>query len=330
MHRAAMSGIAYLLIGMHFSLTYCGFASPFLKLDQYLNYQAKLPFQARVLPALVYNAIPGINSLPNYAFGRSVPAHLMLYFVAQTLACVLLSVALLRHILRQHMACHPITREIATLALFASIYFSYVVGYEFKYFLPYDLPSLAFWVLIIWLAYERRLLWLAPTFALATLNRETTLLLIPCVVGLLRLHQGLSWRTSLIWGAGLLVIWGACKAGLYLALDGNAREGNGLAVLTFTKNLSFLINPLHWPQMLSACAFLFIPFFLQWRRITEPSHVVFKWTVALTLAVLMVTGLFIEVRIFGEVGVLIILCLSGVLNRAMAIPPMTSSRPSRA
>jgi len=310
-----MSGIAYFLIGVHFSLTYCGFASPFLKLDQYLSYQAKLPFQARVLPALIYNAIPGVSGLPSYAFGRALPAHLTLFFLTQTLACVLLSVALLRQVLSRHMRHKPLTNDIATLALFACLYFSYAVGYEFKYFLPYDLPSLAFWVLTIWLAYEKRLILLLPIYLLATLNRETTLFLIPCVVGILRCHHGLPWRACLGWGAGMLLVWCACKAGLYMALDGNAREGNGLAVLTFTKNLSFFINPLHWPQMLSACAFLFIPFLMQWRRITDPVHVVFKWTVAAMVAVLIMTGLFIEVRIFGEIGILIILCLAGLLNR---------------
>lgn len=306
----ALYGLAIL----HFCLSYCGFGRAFLNLEHYLAYTERMPYQGRVLPALLFNSLQDAGALPSFGFGKLLaPAHLPFFFAATALSLAG-AVAAVRDIVGRHLGLGAITREASAMALLLSCYFTYLVGYEMKYFLPYDLPSIGLWAAVLWLAFSRKSIWLVLVFALATLNRETSLILILCVLAVYHHHHQASLQTKLALALPMALIWLATKYGVYQVFSHNPSDGNGLALNHFMANLRFVLSPLHWPQLGSIWGFLWLPLLMHWSAIKDPLQVAFKRIVLLTLAILMVTGIVIEIRIFGELGLLVVICLAGVLD----------------
>jgi hypothetical protein len=309
-------GVLQLVIGLHFALTYCTATAPFLDLKQYFGYEANMPFQGRVLVAMLFNGITAWHALPTLhgSVGKALPPEYFLYFFTTTLVSVVLVLVLFRDILIRGEKFKPVTADVAVFALLGCLYFNYVVGYEFKYFLPYDMPSVAMWATVLWLSYRRHILILLVAFVLATVNRETVIILAPCVTAIFYWRHKMALSRAVLLGATMLVIWVLAKLALYKVFQGNPHDGNGLAVMTLWKNAHLISNPAHWPQILSSWAFLSIPFAMHWHHITDPCQRVFKWVVVCMLGILLVTGILIETRIFGELSLLVVLCLAGVLN----------------
>jgi len=310
-------GVLQLLIGLHFALTYCTATAPFLDLKQYFGYEANMPFQGRVLAALVFNGINAWHVLPTLhgSFGKTLPPEYFLYFFTITLLSVVLVLVLFRDILIRGEKFKPVTADMAGFALLGCLYFNYVVGYEFKYFLPYDMPSVAMWAAVLWLSYRRHILILLLVFVLATMNRETVIILVPCVMAIFYWRHKMAMAPAVLLGVVMILIWVLAKLALYKVFQSNPHDGNGLAVMTFWKNAHLISNPAHWPQILSSWAFLTIPFAVQWHHIADPCQRVFKWVVVCMLGILLVTGIFIETRIFGELSLLVVLCLGAVLDK---------------
>jgi hypothetical protein len=316
----------YGLVILHFCLSYCGFGRAFLNLDNYLTYTERMPYQGRVLPALVFNSLHGAGILPSFGFGKLLaPAQLPFFFAATALSLAG-AVAAVRDIVGRHLGYGATTREASAMALLLSCYFTYLVGYEMKYFLPYDLPSLGLWAAVLWLAFSRKSIWLVVVFALATLNRETSIILILCVLAIYHHHNQASFQALLALALPMALIWLVTKYGVYQAFNHNPSDGNGLALNHFMANVRFVLSPLHWPQLGSIWSFLWLPLLMYWSAIKAPLQVAFKRIVLLTLAILMVTGIVIEIRIFGELGLLVVICLAGVLDgKLRALSPQRSS-----
>lgn len=306
--------VLYGLVILHFSLSYCGFSRPFLNIDQYLAYAERMPYQGRVLPALFFNGLQRAGALPAFGFGALLAPSQLPFFFATTAFSLALAVAAMRDIVSRHLAFTQITTEISVIALLLSTYFTYMVGYEMKYFLPYDLPSLGLWAAVLWLAFARKTGCLVTVFALATLNRETSLILILCTLAIYHHHHKARLQTKLVLPGSMLLIWFAMKVGIYQTFSHNPSDGNGLALNHFFANVRFILSPLHWPQLGSIWGFLWLPIMLAWSEMNTPLQVAFKRIILLTVAVLTVTGIVIETRIFGELGLIVVICLAAPLD----------------
>jgi hypothetical protein len=190
----------------------------------------------------------------------------------------------------------------------------------------YDLPSLMFFSLGLYLIYFRKstLLFVA-LFAVATLNRETTLLLLPffvlsaCVRPNSTAHQlnaathGLTliegptssvrfhWRRAFspdIAVPTLLMLgyWTAWHLFIFHLFRNNVSEY--YPRLSF--NWIYFSHLRYYPQLLSAFAYL-LPFLAVFRkRITDPQLRVWIWVLPFWYVLMAVWGLLVETRIFGE------------------------------
>lgn len=307
--------LVYALAILHFTLSYCGGARPFLDMNKYMAYSERMPFQGRLLPAILYNGVSAMVDVPAFSFGH-LPPRLVIYSILLTAGSLLLTLLAVRDMSRRHMKGTRLTREFVSVALLMSVYFSYLTGYEMKFFLPYDLPSIALWACTLWLAYQRMTWLVVVVFTLSTINRETSIILAPCVIAIYHHRHGAGLRSKLVLVGAMVALWCAVKFLVHEGLQANPREGNGMALNNLSKNISLIMKPVHWPQLASIWGFLGIPFLLFWADIADPTHRAFKWVVASSCAMLCIVGIVVEVRIFGELGLLVVLCLAGRFDAA--------------
>ncbi len=200
-----------------------------------------------------------------------------------------------------------------TLLMIAGTYtFATVHGLRF----PYDLPAMAFFSTGLYLIYSRRhIAWFVALFCVATLNRETTLLLLAfflleaCsrdrVFVLRRAWERRSVAVALPLGTAWL-LWHLWVVRHYAH---NASAAGPRLLL----NLGLLVIPLAWPQLLSMYGYA-LPMVLVGRR-SIPDFVLRKWLWVLPLwfVFMLFYGLLLEVRIFGEL-IAYIACLAALIT----------------
>ncbi len=199
--------------------------------------------------------------------------------------------------------------------------YNYTGHLEQNFLFPYDLASLAFFTAGIYLIYTRRFAWLLVLFPIATLNRETTLFLIP-LVGLdaMATQTGLDWRQlrrGLVLAklAALSVLWGAVELYVHHRFAGNATE----AGFRVRMNLAWLSHPKFWPAIAGTCAYL-LPFLLLLRtRIADErvrAYVLILWP---WIAFMFVYGQIVEERVYGELCALVALAATLILEETLAV-----------
>ena len=158
----------------------------------------------------------------------------------------------------------------------------------------YDLPSLGFFAVGVWLIYFRRSLWwFSLVFVVGTVNRETTLFLLV----MLLIREGLSGWRRVAPAVGLLTVyWVGWHVWVTRHFAGNAAENGPRMWL----NIGLLMWPLAWAQMLSAGAFC-LPLVVGYRnRIKDLVVRRWVWVLPVWFVFMMKFGILLEVRIFGE------------------------------
>jgi hypothetical protein len=201
-----------------------------------------------------------------------------------------------------------------------------------NYYYPWDVPSAVFVILLLILL----LRWsLAPTlgratvllvvFAAATLNRETTVLLVPLTAAIAWRHrdgrrrvpdgtrqtarpsaEGRASRFGWLWlPAAQVVVWAALEAGIRALVaappNPRARLPGGSYEWMLWTNLRTLATPAYAvaivPLFAAGC---WIPVVTRWRRVpTWWRHVLLLWVVP-SVAVTLVVGIALETRVFVE------------------------------
>jgi hypothetical protein len=171
----------------------------------------------------------------------------------------------------------------------------------------YDLPSLAFFAVGLWLIYFRRHpLLFAALFIVATLNRETTLLLLPFFMLSAATGDGdfnlkRDWRRAfsprtLAVVVPLALFWWGWHLFVFHVFKYNVSEYYPRIAV----NLYTFAHPRYWPQLLSAGGFL-LPFVFFFRRsIDDPQLRAWMWALPLWLGVMFFWGILDETRVFGE------------------------------
>ena len=277
------------------------------------NGSERLPFQARLLLAPVYRAFEHWSWARNYAAAlgrntyffpppRGVSPGLLLEF-AIGIVCVLGSgwvalriydAATRRGLLRGLV--YPIF-----LGLCVLLYIVHTVQ-NFRY--VYDMPSLLVFALGFYFLYFRKpLVWFVILFALGTLNRETTLLLLPFWA----LSQALGPEGRIRWRAlvspavfvpvGLMgVYWAGWHLLVFHMFGANPSE----YYPRFLFNLHLFTRLRYWPQLAAAFGFLW-PFLIAYRKqLRDP--LLRAWLIVLPVwyGFMLLYAIVTETRVFGE------------------------------
>ena len=307
---------AVLAVSAHFAITYDWTHSSFLRLQEYADGRATLPYQARILMAWILHVASKTASVSTMA------AHAPLqlrdpYVLVQTL-CVFLAVAAATLATRATITTLTGDSEFARFACFLlplMAYFNLVLDYGLSYTLPYDLPSLAFFCGGILLIVRKQWVLYYPLFVTAMLNRETAIFLAVVLAcwewadasGSANAERV---RRILLHTSLQVVIAVTIKLWLRHHFAANATEGNGNGLFStaIRTNVHSLMNPGQWPLFLSLFAFLPVPLWLGRRYVQHRAlSLATAVTVPLWIAAMFVVGVVVEVRVFNELASLLAL-----------------------
>ncbi len=185
----------------------------------------------------------------------------------------------------------------------------------------YDLPSMAFFSVALYLIYTRKpLIYFSLLFIVATVNRETTLLLLPLLLlDTLVLRRGKendkesSSRWTLLLVVVLALFWVAWQIAMRYVFASNVSE----FYPRIDWNVKSLFAPQAWPQMLSACGYLLIIVVIWFRKIPDARLRGWLWLIPLWMLFMFSFGILIETRIFGELIPLIVCSATLILEEEL-------------
>jgi len=167
----------------------------------------------------------------------------------------------------------------------------------------YDLPSLAFFSVAMYLIYQRKHWGLfVLLFVAATTKRETTLLLLPLYMIDAAVSDGrLQWRKLFQWRSMAVVVpLGIYWAGWQFAIRWWYFPNRSESYPRLDWNVKSLLVPQAWPQLLSACGYLLLFVLLMYRRIPDARLRAWIAIVPLWFAFMFSCGILVETRVFGE------------------------------
>ena len=196
------------------------------------------------------------------------------------------------------------------LADFSPLLLGVILPGTFYWYWPYDFAGFFFWTACLLALVERRYWLYLLCFAVGSLNRETTVLLI----GIFAVTQWeeLGRRRTLLWAAGQGVIFVAIALSIRLLVHA---PGGEFAEVHFLENLSFIagrnaVSPFeNWMTMLSALGFLWVLAPWRWRR----KSVFLRracWLLPVAAAANLVLGRLAEPRLWND-WIPIFMALSG-------------------
>ncbi len=291
----------YALATIQVAWCYLWLTRPYVNTFLYERGQERMPFQGRCLMMLPLRLAHSIAALRVAGKLFAVVPEVLVQAVINV-GCLALTGVLTTRIYQASSRRRLLTPLVypLVLAAFAATYLLHTVQ-NFRFI--YDLPSLAFFTSALYLLYFRRHWgWFVALFVVATVNRETTLLLLPIYLidhafqhGQVRIKRLLQPR-SLAVVVPLALFWIAWEIAIRHHFATNRSE----FYPRLNWNVKSLLLPHAWPQMLSACGYL-LPFALiMRRRIPDPRLRAWLWLVPIWLVFMFSYGILIETRVFGE------------------------------
>jgi hypothetical protein len=335
--QCALLGL-YLLMTVQFIGCYLFLGHPYIHLDRFGYGHERLPFQTRLLLAPLFRWAQSSTYMANlaadwsknqYFFPHGIgPGGIVEFYL--DVPCVLIAgwaaVRIYRAASRRHLLewlVYPLFLVLCTV--------TYILHVVQNYRFIYDMPSLMFFALGLYLIYFRKpVLWLVALFAVATLNRETTLLLIPFFVlsacvrpGRLprperaELHQGSStghgpllamrgspgfqWRRALrpriaVPALLMLAYWAVWHVFIFHLFRHNPSE--------YYSRIGFnwysLRRLRYYPQLFSACGYLLPLLVLYRKKLNDAQLRIWMWMIPVWYALMVIWGILVETRVFGE------------------------------
>ncbi len=334
----------YLLMTVQFVGVYLFHEFPYIDVFRFTHGYERLPFQTRLLTAPLFHWAAQSSFMVHYASrlamnGYFFPKGIGPYEVAEfwlDIPCLLIAgwvaVRLYQASSRQRL----LTWLVYPLFLVLCVV-SYILHTVQNFRFVYDMPSLAFFALGLYLIYFRKSrLLLVALFALATLNRETTLFLIPfyllselavsrrpagpnivtpgrfpvqpeesqprfALLASFPFLRQYKWkrlfRPEIVATAALMLLyWTAWHLFVFHFFRHNASEY--YSRLPF--NLYTLERLRYYPQLFSACGYL-LPLLVLFRKhVHDPQLRLWLWAIPGWVAVMMVWGILVETRVFAE------------------------------
>lgn len=300
----------YLLATIQFAWCYLWITRPYVNTAQYEQGLERMPFQGRCLMMLPMRWANGSHALrwlaqpftlSHFWFPRPVQPEVLVQAAINVL-CLIVAGWFTTRIYQGSSRRHLLTPMVYPLLLVVcgATYIMHTVQ-NFRFI--YDFPSLAFFSAAMYLLYFRRHWSLfAGLFLVATVNRETTLLLLPLyMINEAAEARDLRWSRAfrprtLAVVLPLAAAWIAWQIAIRHQFAGNPSE----FYPRFNWNVKSLIVPQAWPQLLSACAYLMLFVVVMRRRITDPRLRAWLWLLPIWFAFMFSFGILIETRVFGE------------------------------
>lgn len=320
----------YVVATIQFAWCYLWLTRPYVSTALYERGMERMPFQGRclmMLPMKVANSSAMLHWIAapfskasHFWFPHPVHPEVLMQ-AAINVICLLVAGLMTTRIYQRSSRYRLLTPLVYPLLLgvCAATYVMHTVQ-NFRFI--YDLPSLAFFSVAMYLVYLRRHWgWFVLLFVVATINRETTLLLLPLymidaavVDGRLRWQRLLQWRTMAV-VAPLGVYWVAWQMAIRWWFYGNRSE----FYPRLDWNVKSLLVPQAWPQLLSACGYLLLFVVLMYRRIPDGRLRAWIWMVPIWVAFMFSYGILVETRVFGELIPLIVCSTVLILEELLVV-----------
>lgn len=344
----------------HFCLVYATRTTTYMDLDRYIAGTERLPFQYRALTAWIGGGIHWalgkigmLGALPKPFDNGALTAFTILNFASLFIA-ILATAASVRLLTRDEKFARLAAFLVPLMGLYN--YLLMVGNWPLAY--PYDLPQLALFALCLLAMIAGRTIVFHALFVLAALNRETALFLVaiyalyhfgPLIQDALRgSDRSLSRRAGDLIRAALaqhgrivaclllqLAILVACRALVLSLYGGNQPDtltvaAGSLSFANLSKNLSHLANPIYWPSLLSNFAFLWLPLIFGLRYVRHPGLRYTPLVAIPWLAAMMLVGVLVEMRVFGELVSLFAIVLAAMAHDLWTTGALAAARASPA
>jgi hypothetical protein len=300
---------ALAIICAHFALAYTTLLTKAFSYSDYAGGLAPDPFQTRILMALVFRAALHLRLLTT--IGSHLPGPYRDPLVLFMLPVVALALFVATEATR--LAAQRLTGgcEFARWGAFLvplMAYFHYITISEIRVQTPYDVLQVAVFAVGLAAALSGNRALFYPVFLIGTLNRETTLFLIP-IFGILEFASLTDARRKRTFAlAAEMALQFACWAALRHFSAHFFSPHPRYITVNWRANLGFMANPMHWPTLCSVFAFLWILVLFQFRNI---DHRGLRYVALLLLpwfAIMLVAGDLLEIRIHSEWISYIALC----------------------
>jgi hypothetical protein len=267
MPRTVLAAV-YLLATVQFAWCYLWLTRAYVNTARYEQGTERMPFQGRMLMMLPLRLAGHSRVLARLAqpfgwshfwFPRPVAPEVLVQ-AAIDVGCLLIAGWVTTKIYVASSSRQLLTPLVYPLMLVVcgATYIMHTVQ-NFRF--VYDLPSLAFFAVAMYLMYfQRSWVWFAALFCVATINRETTLLLLPLHAINNAVEDGrFAWRRVLRPRSVALVLplgvfWIAWQIAVRHIFAHNPSE----FYPRINWNLKSLAAPLAWPQLLSANGYLLL------------------------------------------------------------------------
>ncbi len=308
-HRA-VAWFIYILATIQFVWAYHSRVTPYLHLDRYENGLEVTPCQTRVLMMWLlrwahHNAllIRVADLLSRYTpiYRSHIAPETFVLAITDTVGIVLAGWVATR-IYGAASERRLLTAYIYPLVLVLCAVTYVLVSLHARSFF-YDLPSLGFFAVGLYLIYFRKHpIWFAVLFVVATLNRETTLVLLLFFVLAAMTKSGeIDWRRcyaprTLAVVVPLAIYWMAWHIYINRLYAGNTTAW----IPAYKINLVLLAWPPAWPQLFAAGGYLVLPILLYRRRVKDVTLRLWLWTLPAWFGLMFLYGIVLESRLYGE------------------------------
>ncbi len=299
-----------LFICAHFSIYYATDHPHLFSLKDYVDGVAKVPYQYRTLIAWLMRPLLRIP-IPGGILEHIPTAHPAtpydLYFLLISFLMLAGSVVATRFSFRILTHNAHFSRWSSFLIIYMA-YFNLSLAYTNNYTYPYDLSSLFFFCLGIYLVLARKLWIYYPVFVLGVFNRETICFLtfFFCISEWFHFQPlGVSQRLMKLAPHAVAqgLLWLGIKFALFRLYAHNPMEieQHALFLLKAPYNIAELLKPWFWPLFLSNAGFLLpvIVFGFKW---IQDSRI--QWACKLLLpfwfVAMVMMGVILEMRVFTE------------------------------
>jgi hypothetical protein len=332
---------------IHFSVLELWRSGQFLNLRVYAAGAGFAHYQTRILLSWVlhYSAgNPRVEPMLS-AVGGHLPGELrdpyIVVMLAVTVVSMFVTVLATRATLLYFTGDRRFSSWVALLALYMT-YFNLAAMFGLTYLFPYDVTSLAFFGIALWLILTRRYWWLLLNFVVGTLNRETfffvtAFLLVYTWLEAKREQPEAAMKTTVFKQVVphvllQMVIWVALRAWLHHKFLNNPHDnmlGGGLFELQVVPDIKLMLNPKQWPLFLSLFGFTLPLFFSSYRWIGDK---VFAKSVVILMVLwfllMLVVADFAELRVFSELTVFLVPAVGLIFWNRWVRPVLTAESQS--
>jgi hypothetical protein len=321
----------YVLGTIQFAWCYMWLTRPYINTAQYELGIERMPFQGRclmMLPMRLANSSTVLNwfslvfKYSKFWFPRPVHPEVLLQATINV-ACLLIAGWMTTKIYEASSKRQLLTPFVYPLLL-AACAITYMLHTVQNFRFIYDLPSLAFFSTAMYLIYFRKHWgWFVALFLVGTINRETTLLLLPVyVIDAAVIDGTFEWKKLVQWQPMAVVLplaayWAVWQAAIRWWFYGNASE----FYPRLDWNVKSLLAPQAWPQLLSACGYLLLFVVVFRRRISDARLRAWLLLVPIWIVFMFSYGILIETRVFGEL-IPYMACVSTLIGEELLVSRM--------